>query len=232
VCGFDPAGPDLDGVDLASSAAGAAHGSDAVLSLNSGSVAVDVAASVAGELSGGTLFADLNTAAPGVKREVAKIVDAAGGSFADVALLGPVPGRGLRTPALVSGNGGELFQRLLGGLGMPVTVVGELPGEASARKLARSVFAKGLAASVGESLAAAERLGCEQWLHAELERTLVEADADLLRRLIDGSHLHAARRSEEMAAAVAMLNDLGVPPRIAAASEEWLRSLDAASAER
>jgi hypothetical protein len=29
-----------------------------------------------------------------------------------------------------------------------------------------------------------------------------------------------------------MLEDLGVPPRIAAASEQWLRSLAAASAER
>jgi 3-hydroxyisobutyrate dehydrogenase-like beta-hydroxyacid dehydrogenase len=231
VWGFDPVDPDLDGVRRAKSAAEAAHGSDAVLSLNSSSVAAEVAASVAGELSGGTLFADLNTAAPEVKREVAKIVEADGGIFADVALLGPVPGHGLRTPALVSGPGAGQFEQLLAGLGMPVTVVGEVPGEASARKLARSVFAKGLAASVGESLAAAERLGCEQWLHAELERTLVEADAALLQRLIDGSRVHAARRIEEMAAAVAMLDDLGVPPRIAAASEQWLRSL-AASAER
>jgi 3-hydroxyisobutyrate dehydrogenase-like beta-hydroxyacid dehydrogenase len=232
VCGFDPADPDSGAIPLAGSAAEAAHGSDAVLSLNSASVAADAAASVAGELSGGTLFADLNTAAPEVKREVAKVVDAGGGRFADVALLGPVPGHGIRTPALVSGPGAEQFERLLGGLGMPVTVVGEVPGEASARKLVRSVFAKGLAASVGESLAAAERLGCEQWLHAELERTLVEADAGLLQRLIDGSRLHAARRSEEMAAAVAMLDELGVSPRIAAASEQWLRSLAAGSAER
>jgi len=149
-----------------------------------------------------------------------------------VALLGPVPGHGLRTPALVSGPGAERFEHLLGGLGMPVTVVGEMPGEASARKLVRSVFAKGLAASIGESLAAAERLGCERWLHAELERTLTEADAALLQRMNDGSRVHAARRSEEMAAAVAMLDDLGVQPRIAAATEQWLRSLAAASAER
>jgi hypothetical protein len=35
-----------------------------------------------------------------------------------------------------------------------------------------------------------------------------------------------------MAAAVAMLEDLDVPPRVAAAAEEWLRSLAAAGAER
>ncbi len=110
---------------------------------------------------------------------------------------------------------------------MPVTVVGPEPGEASARKLARSVFAKGLAASVGESLAAAERLGCEPWLHAELERTLAEADAALLKRLIEGSRAHAVRRVGEMEAAAQMLTELEVEPRIACASRDWLAELAA-----
>jgi hypothetical protein len=47
----------------------------------------------------------------------------------------------------------------------------------------------------------------------------------LLARLVDGSVRHAPRRAEEMAAARAMLDELGVEPRIAGASEAWLRSL-------
>ena len=47
-------------------------------------------------------------------------------------------------------------------------------------------------------------------------------------RLVEGSAQHAARRAEEMAAARAMLEELGVEPRVAAASEAWLRSLRAA----
>jgi 3-hydroxyisobutyrate dehydrogenase-like beta-hydroxyacid dehydrogenase len=139
--------------------------------------------------------------------------------------MGPVPARGLRTPALASGPGAERFAELFGALGMAVTVVGAEPGAAAARKLTRSVFMKGLAAAVGEALAAAERLDCEEWLYAELEHTLTDADAALLRRLVDGSRRHAARRGEEMAAAVAMLEELGVEPRVAAAAEAWLRSL-------
>jgi 3-hydroxyisobutyrate dehydrogenase-like beta-hydroxyacid dehydrogenase len=108
---------------------------------------------------------------------------------------------------------------------MPVTEVGAEPGAAAARKLARSVFAKGLAAAIGEALAAAERLGFEDWLYEDLARSLESADPALLQRLIEGSRLHAARRVEEMAAAVAMLAEAGVEPRIAAASEAWLRSL-------
>lgn len=226
VRGFDPADRGgLDGVQATASAAEAARGSDAVLSLNAAGAAADAAVSVAPALTGAALFADLNTAAPSVKRRVAEVVARAGGSFADVALMGPVPGRGIRTPALASGPGAERFAQLFGELGMPVTVVGAEPGEAAARKLARSVFAKGLAAAVGEALAAAERLGCEEWLYAEIERTLSEADARLLRRLVEGSRQHAVRRGDEMAAAVAMLGELEVPPRIAAAAQEWLRSL-------
>ena len=104
-------------------------------------------------------------------------------------------------------------------------MVGAEPGAAAARKLARSVFAKGLAAAIGESLAAAEQLGFEDWLYADLERTLEQADAALLERLIEGSRIHADRRVEEMAAAVEMLEEAGVEPRIASASEAWLRSL-------
>ena len=152
--------------------------------------------------------------------------------FADVALLGAVPGRGVSTPALVSGPGAERFADAFGALGMPVTQVGAEVGDASARKLARSVFAKGLAAAVGESLEAARALGCEDWLYADIESTLTAADAALLRRLVEGSRAHAGRRVDEMAAAVALLEELGVEPRVASATERWLRSLDRTEVRR
>jgi 3-hydroxyisobutyrate dehydrogenase-like beta-hydroxyacid dehydrogenase len=225
VRGFDPASPKApDGVTTATDAAEAARGADVVLSANSSAAAVEVAREVAPALSEEQLFADLNTASPAQKRDVA---DALGGrgEFADIALIAPVPGNGLHTPALASGPGARRFAELFGPLGMPVTVVGEEPGEAAARKLARSVFAKGVAASVGEALAAAEELGCHDWLYDDIERTFRQANSALLRRYIEGSRAHAARRVDEMAAAVAMLEELGVEPRIAAASEGWLRQL-------
>jgi 3-hydroxyisobutyrate dehydrogenase-like beta-hydroxyacid dehydrogenase len=225
VRGWDPVASAPKGVEAANDAADAAAGSDIVLSANSVAAALDAARSVRGALGEGQLFADLNTAAPALKRELAEVVRPTGARFADVALIGPVPGRGVRTQALVSGDGAGQFEAVLGPLGMPVTVVGEQPGAAAARKLARSVFAKGLAAAIGESLAAAEQLGFEEWLYADLERTLEDADAALLQRLIEGSRAHAARRVDEMAAAVEMLEEAGVEPRVASASEAWLRSL-------
>jgi 3-hydroxyisobutyrate dehydrogenase-like beta-hydroxyacid dehydrogenase len=225
VRGWDPVAPVPEGVEAAKNAEGAAAGTDLVLSANSAAAALDAAGSVAPALRDGQVFADLNTAAPALKRELAELIEETGAVFADVALIGPVPGNGLGTQALVSGTGAEAFAAALGPLGMPVTVVGDRAGDAAARKLARSVFAKGLAAAIGESLEASRQLGFEDWLYADLEHTLEDADGALLKRLIEGSRLHAARRVDEMAAAVDMLEEVGVEPRIASASEAWLRSL-------
>jgi 3-hydroxyisobutyrate dehydrogenase-like beta-hydroxyacid dehydrogenase len=225
VRGFDPACQPPDGVEPAPDARAAAEGADVVLSVTSSPVALEIAETVAPALGEGRLFADLNTAAPALKRELAAVIEATGAGFADVALLRGVPDWGIGTPSLVSGSGAERFAATFRPLGMPVTVVGSSAGEAAARKLARSVFMKGLAAAVGEALAAGERLGCEDWLRPDMEATLSGADERLLRRLVEGSRTHAARRVEEMAAAVAMLEELGVEPRVAAASEAWLRSL-------
>jgi 3-hydroxyisobutyrate dehydrogenase-like beta-hydroxyacid dehydrogenase len=225
VRGFDPARPAVDGVDLVATAPDAVRDAEVVLSVNAASVAEQVAGSVAGALGDGAVFADLNTASPGAKRAVAAVVAPAGARFADVALMAPVAGRGLRTPALASGDGAERFAEVVGGLGMPVTAIGTEPGDAAARKLVRSVFMKGLAAAIGEALEAAGRIGARDDLYADLERTLADADGDLLAHLVEGSARHAPRRAEEMAAARAMLEELGVEPRIAAASEAWLRSL-------
>ena len=225
VLGFDPAQPAPDGVETAASPGDAVAPATMVLSVNSAAVALEIAETVAPALEPGRVYADLNTSAPAVKRAIAAAVEPHGASFADVALMEPVPDWGARTPMLVSGGGAEQFASVLSAFGTPVTSVGPEPGAAAARKLARSVFMKGQAAAIGEALAAAERLGCEDWLYADIERSLTRADGRLLRRLVEGSRRHAGRRVDEMAAAVAMLEELGVEPRVASASEAWLRSL-------
>jgi 3-hydroxyisobutyrate dehydrogenase-like beta-hydroxyacid dehydrogenase len=225
VQGFDPVQPAPEGVEAAPDATAAAASADIVLSATSASVALEVAETVVPVLGRDALLADLNTSAPALKRAIAEVAGARGLRFADVALLRGVPGLGVRTPALVSGTGATEFAATFRRFGMPVTEVGTEAGAAAARKLARSVFMKGLAAALEEALAAGERLGCEEWLRADIEATLVDADGRLLDRLVEGSRMHAARRVEEMSSAVAMLEELGVEPRVSAASEAWLRSL-------
>jgi len=225
VVGWDPAGGDVDGVEFAANDRAAVTGADLVLSVNWARVAVEAAQSAASVLEAGQLWADLNTGSPGMKRAVAEVIAATGADFADVALTAPVAGRGVRTPTLVSGPGAALFARAMVGHGMPVTLLDSEPGAAAARKLVRSVYVKGMTAALGEALAAGERLGCEEWLAGDIARTLDEADGAFADRLLTGSRQHARRRIDEMAAAAAMLEELGVEPRMASASEAWLRDL-------
>jgi 3-hydroxyisobutyrate dehydrogenase-like beta-hydroxyacid dehydrogenase len=228
--GWDPAPTgSISGLRRAESAVDAVAGADLVLSLSSGRAAVSSAEAATAALSCGALFADLNTAGIAVKQEIATVVHSAGASFADVALLAPVPGRGIRTPALASGDGAARYAEILGSLGAPVDVVGSEPGAAAARKLLRSVFMKGLAASVLESLAAAEAAGCADWLRADIVATLREADEGLVDRLVEGSAQHAVRRIAEMEAATDLLRELGVEPHVAEAAADVLRGLPRSS---
>ena len=214
VHGFDPA------VTGDGSAARAVMGCDVVLSVNTAAVALAVAQSVRTALEPDAVYADLNTSAPALKRELAELL--AGVRFADVALLGPVPARGLATPALASGDGAEAFAALVGPLGLPIEVVSATAGDAARRKLLRSVFMKGIAAAAVESLEAAEVAGEADWLRAELDAVLGERLVD---RLLDGSRRHAVRRVEEMEAAAELLRELGVEPSVADAAAEVLRRL-------
>jgi 3-hydroxyisobutyrate dehydrogenase-like beta-hydroxyacid dehydrogenase len=202
----------------------AVSGAAVVLVVTTASAALATAEAVLAGLQPDAVYADLNTASPELKRELAALVAEAGARFADVALLGTVPVRGLGTPALASGDGARAFADLLVPLGMPVEVVSERAGDAATLKLLRSVFMKGIAASALESLAAAEAAGHREWLERELASVLGEP---LLERLLEGSRKHAVRRVDEMEAACDLLLELGIEPRIAAASAAGLAELAA-----
>ncbi len=139
-----------------------------------------------------------------------------------MALLGSVPVRGLRTPALASGSGAHAFANLLSPLGMPVDVVSDRPGDAAEMKLLRSVFMKGLAACAFESLRAADQSGHREWLEGEIAEVI---GRPLLERLLEGSRTHAARRVDEMEAAQELLLELGIEPRMARSSGALLAAL-------
>ena len=92
------------------------------------------------------------------------------------------------------------------------------PGLAASKKLLRSVFYKGMAASIVEALEAARAAGDEPWLREHIAAELAAADAATVDRITDGTRRHAVRRAAEMAAAADMLTELGVPPLMADAS--------------
>ena len=222
VRGYDPAVPATDGVLDTGSEADAADGADLVLSVNSASAAVDALEAGAGRAA---MWADLNTASPGTKRRLAEIAAGHGVPFADVAIMAPVPGHGLRVPMLATGEAAARAAEILRPFGASVEVMAGPAGLAAERKLLRSVFFKGMSAAVVEALTAARAAGCEDWLREVIENELTRADAATVERLVTGSYRHAVRRTAEMAAAAEMLGELGVPADVASAARDHLRRL-------
>jgi 3-hydroxyisobutyrate dehydrogenase-like beta-hydroxyacid dehydrogenase len=224
VRGYDPKGLTVEGVDPRGSEAEAVADADLVLSANSSHDAMTALTNARSALRPGTVWADLNTASPGLKVRLEQEAGA-GVPVVDVALMSPVPGKGLRTPMLVSGPAAQRYADLLSPLGAEVTVQPGPVGEAISRKLLRSVFYKGLAAAVVEALAAAEKAGCADWLAGNISAELAGFDASTIDRLVQGTHTHARRRADEMTAAAEQLTELGVPPRIAGAARDLLVEL-------
>ncbi|HKT04877.1 MAG TPA: DUF1932 domain-containing protein [Rugosimonospora sp.] len=225
VRGYDPLVTPSGGVVPRDSEADAVRDADLVLSVNSASDARTALGNALPAARPGTVWADLNTGSRALKVALAGVAAEHRLVFVDVALMSPVPGNGLRTPMLAAGDGAARYAGALVPLGATVTVLSGPAGDASARKLLRSVFYKGLAAAVVEALDAASAAGCEDWLRLDIGSTLAGFDDRTLDRLVTGSRQHARRRAAEMAAAAEQLTELGVESRIAAATRDLLNDL-------
>ena len=218
VRGYDPAVPAPAGVAGAAGDAEAVAGADLVLSVNSAKEAVGAFAVSLDAMRPGAIWADLNTAAPAVKERLAEMGRARDIPVTDIAMMAPVPGKGLRVPMLASGDGAAQIATQLRAYGANVDVLDGPAGLAAMKKLLRSVFYKGMAASIVEALEAARAAGYEDWLREHITEELAKADAVTVDRIVTGTRQHAVRRGAEMEAAAQMLTGLGVPPVMADAS--------------
>jgi 3-hydroxyisobutyrate dehydrogenase-like beta-hydroxyacid dehydrogenase len=226
ITGYDPAGVITPaGVTRVDQPAAAVTDAEIVIALTAGADAMTAMRQALAQIPARTLYADFSTNTVQAKRDLAAIAAGRGLAFADIALMGTVPGRGLRTPALAAGGGAARFVDLFAPLGMPVSQVSDCAGDAAARKLLRSIMMKGLAGAVIEAMRGAERAGCAEWLWQDLAGEISRADGSLLSRLVRGTAKHAARRLHEMQAAAAMLAELGVEPIMTRATVENLRRM-------
>ena len=134
---------------------------DVVLSIMNPGAAVDFAreASDALRASGRqTLIVDCNAIAPDTVREIAGLVEQAGGRFLDAGIIGPPPRGKAKTDLYVSGPGAADLEQL-GGPQLVVHVIGKGVADASALKMCYGALNKGTQALWLEVLIAAERLG-------------------------------------------------------------------------
>jgi 3-hydroxyisobutyrate dehydrogenase-like beta-hydroxyacid dehydrogenase len=133
--------------------------------------AVDVARQVAAVIAetGKPLpFADCNPVAPAVAREMADIIDSAGGRYIDGGIIGSPPGRG-EPPRFYASGPHEAIMGQLDGRGISVPLMGGEVGRASAIKMCYASLSKGAAALNASALISAMNLGIYDEFITEME---------------------------------------------------------------
>jgi 3-hydroxyisobutyrate dehydrogenase-like beta-hydroxyacid dehydrogenase len=171
------------------------------------------------------IYADFSTGTADLKTDLAQTARAHAIAFVDVALMSPVPGQGIRTPALACGSGARRFVDEMCTFEMTVEYDGDIAGRSATRKLLRSIVMKGLAAAVIESMSAAHAAGLEAETWQNIVEQLTVADEAFVRRLVNGTRPHAVRRLHEMEAAAQLIRELGLPPTMTEATVASLRSI-------
>jgi 3-hydroxyisobutyrate dehydrogenase-like beta-hydroxyacid dehydrogenase len=226
VSGFDPADVTTPaGVRRVTDPNEAVFDANIIMGITASADAFTAINQALASIKNGSLYADLSTSSAAVKKQLASIAISQKIEFADVALMTIVPGNGLRTPALASGQGADQYVSILTPLGVPVEAISDIPGDAATRKLLRSVLMKGLASLVIEAMQAGHAAGCEEWLWNNLIEQLVKSNETVLTRLVKGTEIHAARRVHEMEASKALLVELGIDPVMTRATIESLKAV-------
>jgi 3-hydroxyisobutyrate dehydrogenase-like beta-hydroxyacid dehydrogenase len=105
---------------------------------------------------------------------------------------------------------------------MNIEVVEGGAGAASAMKLLRAVFMKGLTGLLFETLEAAQRRGMRDAVEAELVRWMDGMPfAQVIQRFVGSTAIHAGRRAHEMADTIELLRSLGSSTRMTKATRAW-----------
>jgi 3-hydroxyisobutyrate dehydrogenase-like beta-hydroxyacid dehydrogenase len=149
---------------------------DVVLSVINPGAALDFAREVADALratGSHTLLVDCNAIAPDTVREVAAVIEGAGGRFLDAGIIGPPPRGNAKTHLYVSGPGAADLEQLAGPQ-LIVHVMGERIADASALKMCYGALNKGTQALWLDVLIAARRLGVDAILEQQLRQTQVD----------------------------------------------------------
>ncbi len=162
------------------------------------------------------ILIDINSVAPAVKRQVSDVVRARGADYLDMAVMAPVHPHGHGTPVCVAGSIVEEIWPLLRDIGFNGEAVGTEPGAATAIKMVRSLFVKGLEAITVEALLAAEASGCLDTILASLSASYPGLGwPNIASYHFERLTRHGKRRSEEMMMSAETLDALGLNGQLA-----------------
>ena len=178
-----------------------AGSSDILISVVTPFQAVKVAKEVGKYVKG--VYIDINNISPSTAEEALSYIE--NGKTADASIIGSVRKNGLNVNILVSGPYAKQFAEL-NQYGMNINVIGSEIGQASAIKLFRSSFTKGISALLFETLYSAYKMGIDMEVLKYIAETEGEGFRESAVSRIISSAVHSKRRAEEMEEVIQLIS--------------------------
>ena len=217
------------GVEMARDPVAAVREAGIVFLAVTASSSLDAAVSCLSGLREGQLFLDINSVSPQRKRDTAARIAPTGAAYVDVAVMAPVAPYEHKVPCLIGGPGAAALLPRAQAMGMQMERVSSEVGPASAIKMFRSIFIKGMEALMVESMLAASEYRVEERVLASLRETFPTLDWEKLSGyMIERVVSHGRRRAAEMREVAATLEGIGIEPLMAgatAARQQWVADL-------
>ena len=208
---------EADGVDPAASLADVVGGADWIVSAVTADQSFIAAEAALPHLRQGQVFIDINSVSPQRKRDTAAAVEAREAVYLDMAVMSPVHPKGHASPVLIAGPAAERLAAELAPLGFSCDIAGDAPGEATAVKMVRSLFVKGLEAITVEALLAASAPGCFDRVLESLSTSFPGLGwPEHATYYFERTLHHGTRRAAEMEESAATLDELGLEGGLAA----------------
>ena len=178
-----------------------AESSDILISAVTPLQAVKVAKEVGKYVKG--VYIDINNVSPSTAEKALSYIE--NGKTADASIIGNVRKNGLNVNILVSGPFANQFAEL-NRYGMNINVIGSEIGQASAIKLLRSSFTKGISALLFETLYSAYKMGIDTEVLKYIAETEGEGFRESAVSRIISSAVHSRRRAEEMGEVIELIS--------------------------
>lgn len=193
--------------------------SDIILSSVTPFQAIKVAKEVGKYING--VYVDINNISPKTVREALSFIES--GKTVDASIIGSVK-KGFSVHIIASGKYASQFAEL-NKYGMNINIIGEEIGQASAIKMFRSSFTKGISALLFETLYSAYKMGIDENVLDIIAETECESFKDSAVSRIISSSVHAKRRYEEMEEVIELISENG-NPKMSKATAEFFKELN------
>ena len=201
-----------------------ANESDIILGIVPSSASGSAAQAISQYLIPGKGYCDLSSASPAVKKEAAGIIQSTKGIFVDGAIMGAMVSYGFKVPIFVSGQDAQRIAGELINIGFNITFVGNKPGSASAVKMLRASFTKGIEALIVETFYAASKFGSQDMLLSVLADTFnKESFEETVNRYITSDAIHAGRRADEVSGVIEFFQQNNIDPFVALGTYQRLK---------